>query len=115
MLYVSPFLFHAHNYYIMETLKFDDKITFRVGDEVLHYKVKTNHLAYEEEDKYNHRVFTLLEMPTKEQRWEFASKIYGYQVIAGDWPCFKFHDYAAATELVKALYDLCNIHNYKLL
>jgi hypothetical protein len=99
----------------METLKFDDKVIFRVGNEVLHYQVKHNHLVYQDEDKYNHRVFTLLEMITQKERWEFASKIYGYQVVAGDWPCFRVDDYAAATELVKALHDLCNLHNIKLL
>jgi hypothetical protein len=98
----------------MKTLKFDDKVIFRVGDKVLNYQVRTNHLDYVDGAR-NYKVFELLGITKDKERYEFASKIYGYKVKEGDWPCFKDQDYAAATELVKALYDLCNIHNIKLL
>jgi hypothetical protein len=98
----------------MKTLKWGDKVTFKVGDKVLNYEVRENHLTYVD-GPVNYELFKLLGMTKDKERHEFASKIYGYEVNKGDWPCFEEKDYAAATELVKALHDLCNIHNLKLL
>jgi hypothetical protein len=96
----------------MKELRFDDKVTFKVGDNVLHYQVRVNHLDYIDGIS-NYEVFKLLGMTKHEERREFASKIYGYESKEGDWPVFKDGDYAAATELVKHLYDLCNKYNLK--
>jgi hypothetical protein len=98
----------------MKTLEWGDKVTFKVGDEVLKYEVRADYLNCVNGAR-NYEVFKLLGMTKDKERLEFASKIYGYEVTEGDWPCFKDEDYAAATELVKAVYDLCNLHNIKLL
>jgi len=96
----------------MKKLSFDDEVIFKVGDNVLHYKVRVNHLIYVDGAR-NYEVFKLLGITKDKERYEFASKIYGYKVKEGDWPVFKDWDYAAATELVKHLYDLCNKYNLK--
>lgn len=40
-------------------------------------------------------------------KYQLASKMYGYSVYTGDWPSFNTKDYKAATNLVNELHRLC--------
>jgi hypothetical protein len=95
----------------MKELEHGDKIIFRVGDTRYHYRVEDTYLECE---GYNNRaVFDALKINLA-RKLQLATKHYGYFTKDGNWPNFKPRDYAAATNLVKAVHDLCNIHNFKL-
>ena len=94
----------------MKELKEDDYVYFTVADKVYEYKVSGSFLNYPRGD--NDAVFDALEIG-REQKLELASQHYGYRSDQGDWPEYRGGDFAAATRLVKALYDLCNIYNTK--
>lgn len=94
----------------MKELDHGDKVSFKVGDKVHEYTVSITFLNHE--TARNEVVFNALGM-TREQRLAIASQHYGYRADQGDWPEYKSNDYAAATRLVKAVYDLCNIYNTK--
>jgi len=97
----------------MEILKKDDVVKFRVGSLTLNYQVWNNHVSCTDGFS-NYVVFDKLGL-NDSQRKALATKHYGYKPIGhGDWPNFKGGDYRAATELVKAVHDLCNKHNFKL-
>lgn len=95
----------------MKELKENDKIYFIVDGEVHQYIVQATFLNHT--TRWNDGIFDALKLE-KEEKLALASEHYGYKVYQGDWPDYKPGDYAAATRLVKALYDLCNIHNSKL-
>lgn len=96
----------------MKELKEDDKVTFRVGDTVLNYEVWDTHVSCR--DGYNNsRIFTELGLKDPQIK-DLATHYYGYMPHGGDWPTYTRGDYAAATRLVKGVYDLCNLHNSKL-
>ena len=94
----------------MKELEHGDNIYFTVGDEVFSYRVADSFLNYPRGD--NDAIFTALGL-NRTEKIDLASLHYGYLANQGDWPEFKHKDYASATRLVKALYDLCNIHNTK--
>jgi hypothetical protein len=96
----------------MKELRYREDVTFKIGNEKLHYVVRETFLGHA--GGYNGRIFIELGL-SQDEKMALASKHYNYITEEGDWPSFKQGDYAAATELVKALYDLCNIHNIKLL
>jgi hypothetical protein len=58
----------------------------------------------------NYVVFKKLGL-SEAQKKDLATHYYGYAQTGGDWPYYRKNDYKAATELVKALYDLCNKYN----
>jgi signal peptidase I len=93
----------------MEILKYGDIVTFTVGDFVLNYQVRDDHMNYVDQD-YNYIVFEKLGL-SEAQKKDLATHYYGYTPTGGDWPYYRRHDYAAATELVKAVHDLCNKYN----
>jgi hypothetical protein len=95
----------------MEILKEGDEIVFTVGDSEYPYKVCDNHLNYLGSGS-NYIIFEELGL-SEETKIQMANKYYGYAPHGGDWPCFIENDYKSATELVKRLYDLCNIYNSK--
>lgn len=94
----------------MKELKENDKIYFVVDSEVHQYVVQASFLNHT--SMGNDAIFDALEIG-REQKLELASDQYGYDTDNGDWPEYKRGDFAAATRLVKALYDLCNIYNTK--
>ena len=94
----------------MKELKENDKVNFVVNGKVHQYIVGTTFLNHT--SMGNDAVFDALGLE-REQKLALASKHYGYKVYQGDWPEYKHVDFAAATRLVKGLYDLCNIHNTK--
>lgn len=94
----------------MKELKENDKIYFTVDDEVHQYIVQASFLNHT--SMGNDAIFDALEIG-REQKLELASQHYGYRSDQGDWPEYRGGDFAAATRLVKALYDLCNIYNTK--
>lgn len=93
----------------MKELKDGDEVRFRVGDIVLGYMVRDDHI-YSTDGYNNYIVFEKLGL-TSDQKRNLATAYYGYAPTGGDWPYYRRHDYAAATELVKALHDLCNKYN----
>lgn len=95
----------------MKELKENDKVYFTVDHEVHQYIVGTTFLNHT--TRRNDGIFDALKM-TREENLALASNHYGYRADQGDWPEYKSNDFAAATRLVKALYDLCNLHNFKL-
>lgn len=94
----------------MKELQQGDRIVFKVEDKEYEYTVSDSFLNYPRGD--NDAIFDALEIG-REQKLELASELYGYRSDQGDWPEYKSTDFAAATRLVKALYDLCNIYNTK--
>jgi hypothetical protein len=95
----------------MKELKEGDYVVFRVGDLVMNYKVRNDHMC--STDGFdNYAIFQQLGL-NEAQKKDLANHYYGYAQTGGDWPYYHRHDYAAATELVKALYDLCNKYNSK--
>lgn len=96
----------------MKQLNNNDKITFKVGDKSYDYIVGNTILSCTHD--YNHAIFKALGMSDGEKDI-MASVCYGYSLRdVGSWPPFRERDYEAATNLVKRLYDMCNIHNSKL-
>ena len=93
----------------MEILKEGDEVRFRVGNEVLGYKVRDDHM-YSTDLYENYVVFKKLGL-SEAQKKDLATHYYGYRPTGGDWPYYRRHDYAAATELVKGIHDLCNKYN----
>lgn len=92
----------------MKELEHGDRIVFRVEDKVYEYIVSDCFLNYPRGD--NDAIFIALGLD-KTDKIDLASDNYGYRSDQGDWPEYRNTDFAAATRLVKALYDLCNIHN----
>lgn len=93
----------------MKELKDGDEVRFRIGDIVLGYMVRDDHI-YSTDGYNNYVVFEKLGL-SEAQKKDLATNYYGYRPTGGDWPYYRRHDYAAATELVKALHDLCNKYN----
>jgi hypothetical protein len=96
----------------MEQLKFGVKIKFIVGDDFYLYEVGPSYLDLRKTSVgySNDAIFNALGI-SEDEKYELATKYYGYPVSQGSWPWYK--DYDTAAELVKHLYDLCNIHNTK--
>lgn len=96
----------------MEQLKRGVKIKFIVGDDFYIYEVTPNYLDLKKTSKEysNGAIFIALGI-NEGEKYELATKYYGYSVSQGCWPSYQ--DYDTAAELVKHLYDLCNIHNTK--
>lgn len=46
-------------------------------------------------------------------RYVFASEIYGYESLSGNWPTYKILDYKGATNLVLKLYSIIEDLNFK--
>jgi len=93
----------------MKELKKGDEVRFRVGDIVLGYRVGDDHMS--STDFYdNYVVFEKLGLSTAQKK-DLATHYYGYMPEGGDWPYYRKNDYAAVTELVKAVHDLCNKYN----
>lgn len=95
----------------MKELEHGDKLFFTVGDKVFHYTVADSFLNCRSSVD-NDAIFIALGL-NRTEKIDLASVHYGYRSDQGDWPQFNNRDCAAATRLVKALYDLCNIHNTK--
>ncbi len=93
----------------MKELKDGDEVMFTVGDLVMNYRVRDDHM-YSTDGFDNYAIFEQLGL-NGSQKKDLATHYYGYAPTGGDWPYYRRHDYAAATELVKALYDLCNKYN----
>jgi hypothetical protein len=96
----------------MEQLKSGVKIKFIVGDDFYVYEVNSSYLDLRKTsgEYSNAAIFNALGI-SEDEKYELATKYYGYHVSQGVWPSYR--DYDTATELVKHLYDLCNIHNTK--
>lgn len=95
----------------MKKLKKTEVVQFKIGDTVYSYVVLSSHLScYPDSD--NGIIFEALGLTEKEKKI-MASEYYGYDSGNGSWPEYGVEDYEAATNLVKRLYDLCNIHNTK--
>lgn len=94
----------------MKELQQGDRIVFKVEDKEYEYTVSDSFLNYPRGD--NDAIFTALGLD-RTDKIDLASDQYGYNADNGDWPEYKNTDFAAATRLVKALYDLCNIYNTK--
>ena len=92
----------------MKELYHGDNVFFKVGDETFEYTVSDCFLNHRRGD--NDAIFTALGLD-KTDKIDLASDNYGYDANNGDWPEYRSTDFAAATRLIKALYDLCNIHN----
>lgn len=83
-------------------LRQHDVVIFTVDDDEIKYVVDSNHLAAI--DGINSAIFNVLGI---ENKYKYCSKYYWYPTFDGAWPVFKNGDFAAATELVYALFMEC--------
>ncbi len=83
-----------------KVLDFEDIVIFTVNEQVISYKVRTNHL--QNNYYFNSEIFTILDINS----YELATKAYGYTSRGGGWPSSKEHDFLALTRLVKELYKI---------
>lgn len=89
------------------TLKFNDTVVFTVNDKDIGYRVSENHLTQSHD--INSKIFNALGL----DKYKYCSKEYGYDTNNGDWPCYKKGDYNAATNLVLALFELCDSESFR--
>lgn len=90
----------------METLKYNDKITFTVEGNVFHYRVSSDYLIAA--SGTNDIIFTTLGL-IGTQKYTFCDKWYGYTCDRdGTWPNCKYEDYEALTRIVEALQVMCD-------
>ncbi len=95
------------------TLKLDDKVMFRLPDEVLEYKVckdnsvlpgytlfLDNRSPGGGGSDYNGRIFNVLNL----DEYNICSSEYGYSISQGNWPWAKDDDFEAITRVVRRLY-----------
>lgn len=90
------------------TLSLGDTVIFNINNRKLQYEVCSDHLTGKL--IINDRIFSELGIIPFE-KYEFASKIYGYQTSAGSWPSCREDDFEALTKLVKFLYTLIEAKN----
>ena len=95
----------------MEKIEYSKEIRFILGDQYYDYRVYDTYLEYKD-GSYNDQIFKALGI-NEETKIQMANKYYGYSPCGGEWPEYRHKDFDAATELVKRLYDLCNIYNTK--
>lgn len=95
------------------TLRLTDEIRFKVKNKPYFYKVFSDHLSCINRAE-NASIFTALNISNKNA---FAAHIYGYTVCRGTkptaWPEYCFSDLEAATNIVLALFKLCEDYNKK--
>ena len=93
-----------------ELLKFNQNITFKVGDKVLKYESTGSYLRRKGGE--NSDIFVELNIDNKNK---FCEQIYGYSVHRGltkyGFPECNSGDYAALTRVYNALQELCDEHN----
>lgn len=89
-------------------LSLGDTVIFNVNNKKLQYEVCSNHLTGKL--IINDRIFSELGIIPFE-KYEFASKIYGYKTSTGSWPSCREDDFEALTKLVKFLYTLIEAKN----
>ena len=90
------------------TLSLGDTVIFNINNNKLQYEVCSDHLKGQL--IINDRVFSELGI-TPFEKYEFASKIYGYQSSSGSWPSCREDDFKSLTELVKFLYMIIEAKN----
>ena len=90
------------------TLSLGDTVIFNINNRTLQYEVCSDHLTGKL--IINDRVFSELGI-TPYEKYEFASKIYGYHTANGTWPSSREDDFKSLTELVKFLYTLIEAKN----
>ena len=94
-------------------LRLTDEIRFEVKDKLYFYKVFSDHLSCINTAE-NDGIFTALNISDKNA---FAAHIYGYTICRGTeptaWPEYCFSDLEAATNIVLALFKLCEDYNKK--
>lgn len=90
-------------------LRLGSKVMFVVDEIAYRYTVCSSDLEYTGPSfHYNDIVLKKL-LVTRVEIIEFASKCYGYGAgIPGDWPNYTSNDFAAATRMVNAIFDLIN-------
>lgn len=76
----------------------DDTVVFTVGGASFRHNVNDDHLSYERGS--NDRIFDKLGVNAE----EFCSQAYGYEHEGGLWPESHYHDFAALTRAVEAVY-----------
>jgi hypothetical protein len=91
----------------MEILKLNDKVSFKIGDDIVNYFVRDNYLEASLHNN-NRKIFSMLNIKNPE---EFCSRHYGYKERGGYWPSSKDNDFEALTNVVSALKELCNNYN----
>ena len=98
---------------VENTLRVTDEVRFKVKDALYFYKVFSDHLSCINRAE-NAGIFTALDISDKNA---FAAHIYGYTVCRGTeptaWPEYCFSDLEAATNIVLALFKLCEDYNKK--
>lgn len=90
------------------TLSLGDTVIFNIDNTRLQYEVCSDHLTGKL--IINDKVFSELGI-TPFEKYEFASKIYGYHTANGSWPSCRENDFKALTELVKCLYTIIEAKN----
>jgi predicted DNA-binding ArsR family transcriptional regulator len=85
-------------------LKENDKVIFIVNGKYLVYTVRDNHLS-KSGVTTNSTIFELLDL----DKYKYCSEKYRYNTESGSWPYYKYKDFNAATNLVLALFELCDI------
>lgn len=83
-------------------LEENDKVIFTVNGKNLIYTVMDNHLS--EPGTTNSTIFKVLDL----DKYKYCSEKYRYNTESGNWPCYKYKDFNAATNLVLALFELCD-------
>jgi hypothetical protein len=84
-----------------ESLKENDIVIFDGPNGPRKYTVNWTCLSFKGGD--NDTIFKDLRV----DKYQLASKMYGYSIYSGDWPSFNSKDYKAATNLVNELHRLC--------
>lgn len=84
-----------------ELLAIDDEVVFTVNGREMHHHITRGRLYFT--DGVDREIFDVLEI---EDRFAFAEVVYGYEPRYYCFPDWKTDDFAAATRLVNALFDV---------
>jgi hypothetical protein len=88
-----------------KNIKEGDTIIFYLNGFNYNYTVYHDHLnIFDSSTSYNQTIFAKLGID--DQKYQIASKYYGYSSMAGDWPYCKKEDYNALKSLICHLYTL---------
>lgn len=96
-------------------LQYDDVVIFHVKDKQgewvdLEYKVQSEYLMNITPPPVTHRNDVIFEILGLDP-YDFCNKYYGYKSTLGAWPCYKYRDFEATTNVVRALYALIDSIN----
>lgn len=87
------------------TLEAGDRVEFRYKGKTHGFRVTSSHLS--DDHGNNGGLITTLAMDGQlGNKYDIASRAYGYNVCSGDWPDYKGADYGAAWRLCLSMYNI---------